>query len=145
MNEEKEWRGWRTQDQVCSDTTRYLEEYCIIVCFMIHRRFLEIFYFLTLSFKKYCNCMYFEIYRRFYRNCCFMTSNFKKHCSGGIYLEIYRKLDRLILKLTISKFLNTMTKIYNGDGTINESKMNDFGLGWKNCKMGKVKRCSAPP
>ena len=53
-------------------------------------------------------------------------------------MEIYRKLDRLILKLTISKFLNTMTKIYNGDGTINERKMNDFGLGWKNCKLEKL-------
>ena len=136
MDEEKEWRGWRTQDQVCSDTTRYLGEYCIIVCFMVHRRFLEIFYFLTMSFKKYCDYVCFEIYRRFYRNYCFMTSDFKKHCSSGIYLEIYRKLDCLIFKLIIKEFLNTMTKIYNGDGTIDERKINDFGLGWRNWKLG---------
>ena len=32
-----------------------------------------------------------------------------------------------------------MTKKYSSDGTINERKINDFGIGWKNDKLGKLK------
>ena len=55
MNKEEEWRRWRTQTQaICRNTTRYLEEYCIFLCFRIN------------DFNKYGSSVYLRIYERFY-------------------------------------------------------------------------------